>query len=181
MQQPRSESKQKVPKTGSQSRSATCCNRLSCAELCSGHPYSPMAMAPLALKASRAAAPALYHLASCLLPARSSSLPWRPCSMPRPVSLLLAIHGRLLPHGTLVSTPAPSPSSSSRPNAPPLSTRHPCSREPSLTSPSAAGSLPAVAVREVEEAPLAYDMWAQIEFSSDQCYRFLLFLQKFIS
>jgi hypothetical protein len=84
-------------------------------------------------------------------------------------------------HGTLVSTPAPSPSSSSRPSAPPLSTRHPCSREPSLTSPSAAGSLPAVAVREVEEAPLAYDMWAQIEFSSDQCYRFLLFLQKFIS
>jgi hypothetical protein len=86
VQQPRSESKQKMPKTGSQSRSATCCSRLSCAELCSSHPYSPMAMAPLALKASRAAAPALYHLASCLLPARSSSLPWRPCSKPRPSS-----------------------------------------------------------------------------------------------
>jgi hypothetical protein len=82
VQQPRSKSKQKMPKTGSQSRSATCCSRLSCAELCSTHPYSPMAMAPLALKASRAAAPALYHLASCLLPARSSNLPWRALHRP---------------------------------------------------------------------------------------------------
>jgi hypothetical protein len=160
MQQPRSESKQKMPKTGSQSRSATCCSRLSCAELCSSHPL------PLRL---------------LLAPCSEQQPPMAPLLHAAPRQFAARHLWTSTSHGTLVSTPAPSPSSSSRPNAPPLSTRHPCSREPSLTSPSAAGSLPAVAVHEVEEAPLAYDMWAQIEFSSDQYYRFLLFLQKFIS
>jgi hypothetical protein len=78
------------------------------------HPCPPMAAASASLNGSPPAllpssprrppspsrqqqAPALYHLASC----SEQQPPMAPCSMPRPVSLLLAIHERLLPMAPL--------------------------------------------------------------------------------
>jgi hypothetical protein len=122
---------------------------------------SPCPLPPRLLLGATASHGALLHAAPRLFAARH---PWTST-----------------PHGTLVSTPAPSSSSSSRPSAPPPSARHPCSREPSLTSPSAAGSLPTVAVCEVKNDSQCLWRVGPRRVVSAQYYRFLLFLQKFIS
>jgi hypothetical protein len=145
-----------MPKLGVQSRSAITCQQ---ADMCRALQQPPLFSngngAP-GFKGKPRSSPCPLPPRLLLAPCSEQQPPMAPLLHAAP-HLFAAHHPwTSTPHGTLVSTPTPSPSSSSRPSAPPLSTRHPCSREPSLTSPSAVGSLPAVAVREEEE-----DLWCQ--------------------
>jgi hypothetical protein len=104
-------------------------------------------------------ATALYHLASC-----SEQQPaMAPCSMPRPVSLLLAIHERLLPMAPwwVLRRPPLAAALGRAPLLPQLDT-HAAGSRALLPQVQPAASLLLLFVR-LKMTPSAYDEWAQGE------------------